>query len=96
MFGRAAVAGALLAAGLVQADEPVPVRVAVGKTFNVCAAKLIVCPASNLICDDPKIAVMENGPQGAVVEGVAPGTTLCSAHGPGNAFFVLMRVTVTP
>jgi hypothetical protein len=75
-------------------DQPAPIEVEVGQTFNVCKAKLIVCPVSTSICDDPKVAVVENGAEGAVVRGVAPGTTLCSVRGPGAALFRLMKVTV--
>jgi hypothetical protein len=95
MTKHATVAVLLLGAGLVRADEPTPISVAVGGTVNVCKAGLIVCPVSSSICDDAKVAVIENGTEGAVVKGVSPGTTLCSVRGHGGAFRRLIRVTVT-
>jgi hypothetical protein len=74
-------------------DEPYPVSLLSGKTFPVCLSDQIVCPARIPICDDPKVAVPVDTPDGLGFKGVAPGTTLCSAAsavGPRRIF----RITV--
>ncbi len=95
MNRHATVAVLLLGAALVRADEPTPITVVVGEAVNVCKAGLIVCPVSSFICDDAKVAVVENGAEGAMLKGLSPGTTLCSVRGHGGAFRRLIRVTVT-
>lgn len=74
-------------------DEPFPISLSVGDTFGVCSAGQIVCPARTPICDDPKVAVPVDVPDGLGFKGIAPGTTLCSAAsavGPRRIF----RITV--
>ncbi|MGB5994611.1 MAG: hypothetical protein WBG20_04265 [Candidatus Deferrimicrobiaceae bacterium] len=74
-------------------DEPYPVDLQSGETFDVCASGMVVCPARSPICDDPKIATPVDLPGGLGFQGVAPGTTLCSAAsavGPRRVF----RITV--
>jgi hypothetical protein len=74
-------------------DEPYPVSLLPGETFSVCLSDQIVCPARVPICDDPKVAVPVDTPDGLGFQGVAPGTTLCSAAsavGPRRIF----RITV--
>jgi hypothetical protein len=60
-------------------DEPFPVDLRVGETFEVCASGEILCPARTPICDNPKVAVPVDAPGGLGFQGVGPGTTLCSA-----------------
>jgi hypothetical protein len=46
------------------------------------------------ICDDPKVAVPVDTPDGLGFQGVAPGTTLCSAAssvGPRRIFRITVR-----
>ena len=84
----------LITGGLTRADEPTPVNMGVGESVNVCRSGLTLCPVSTFLCDDPKVAAIENGPDGAVLRGNSPGTTLCSLLGPGRAFRRVIRVTV--
>ncbi len=94
-----ATAVALLAAGFAFAGDRrddegvVPVDLAVGRTFDVCEAKLILCPVTHSMCDDSNVAAVEFERGHVVVKGIAPGATLCSVRGQG-AFRVVMRVTV--
>jgi hypothetical protein len=62
-------------------DEPFPIELRVGETFEVCTSGQIVCPAMGPICDDLKIAVPVGlpGDLGLGFKGVGSGTTLCSA-----------------
>ncbi|MGB3096957.1 MAG: hypothetical protein WBB46_09550 [Candidatus Deferrimicrobiaceae bacterium] len=74
-------------------DEPYPVDLQSGETFDVCASGMVVCPARSPICDAPKIVTPVDLPGGLGFQGVAPGTTLCSAAsavGPRRVF----RITV--
>ncbi len=81
----AALAGTLLfvpsgaATGVPPADEPYPVELRAGETFDVCGSGQVVCPAKIPICDDPKVAEPVDTPYGLGFRGVVPGTTLCSA-----------------
>ena len=75
-------------------DEPFPVELRVGETFEVCASGQIICPARTPICDNPKVAVPVDVPGGLGFQGVAPGTTLCSAAsaaGPRRVFRIIVR-----
>ena len=96
MRPAALLAAACLAAApsLARAGEPTPVVLGVGKALNLCSAGLAFCPVTSFMCDDPKIALIENGPAGAELKGIAPGTTICSLLGPGRAFPRVFRVTV--
>ena len=74
-------------------DEPYPISLSAGETFGVCSSGQIVCPARTPICNDPKVAVPVDVPDGLGFKGIAPGTTLCSAAsavGPRRIF----RITV--
>jgi hypothetical protein len=74
-------------------DGYYPVGLAVGEVFDACKSGQIVCPARSSICDDPKIAIPVDLPDGMGFKGVSPGTTLCSAAsavGPRRVF----RITV--
>lgn len=64
--------------------------------MNVCQAQLAVCPLGLFSCDDPKIAIVLNGKDGGMLQGISPGTTLCAVAGPGGAFRRVLKVTVTP
>jgi hypothetical protein len=75
-------------------DEPFPVELRVGETFEVCTSGQIVCPARTSLCDDPKIAVPVDATGGLGFKGVGPGTTLCSAAsaiGPRRVFRITVR-----
>lgn len=75
-------------------DEPYPVSLLSGETFDVCGSGLVVCPARIPICDDPKVVVPVDMPDGLGFKGVAPGTTLCSAGsavGPRRVFRFTVR-----
>ncbi len=85
---------AACAAPLARADEPTPVSLATGDRLNLCKAQLAHCPVSAFVCDDPKVAVMENGPEGVELKGISPGTTLCSVLGFERTFRRVIRVTV--
>jgi len=74
-------------------EEPYPISLSAGETFGVCSSGQIVCPVRTPICDDPKVAVPVDVPDGLGFKGIAPGTTLCSAAsavGPRRIF----RITV--
>ena len=75
-------------------DEPFPIVLRVGETFDVCASGQIICPARTPICDDPKVIVPVDVPGGLGFLGVGPGTTLCSAAsaaGPRRVFRITVR-----
>ena len=75
-------------------DEPFPIELRVGETFELCTSGQIVCPARTPICDDPKIAIPVDVSGGLGFKGVGPGTTLCSAAsavGPRRVFRIKVR-----
>lgn len=75
-------------------DEPFPIELQAGETFEVCGSGLILCPARTSLCDDPKVAVPVDTPGGLGFQGVGPGTTLCSAAsaaGPRRVFRITVR-----
>jgi hypothetical protein len=89
LFGTFAMFGHALAQ-----DEPYPVELKVGETFDVCASGLIRCPAVGNICDDPKVAIPIDVPgSGVGIRGVGPGTTLCSSLS-STGFRRIFRITV--
>lgn len=74
-------------------DEPFPIDLQTGESFDVCGSGMVVCPARSPICDNPEVVVPVDLPGGLGFKGVAPGTTLCSAGsavGPRRVF----RITV--
>jgi len=93
--GIAIVIGTLVIFGHARAqDEPYPVDLKVGETFDVCASGLIRCPPIGNICDDPKVAIAVDVPgSGLGFRGVGPGTTLCSA-GSVSGFRRIFRIIV--
>jgi hypothetical protein len=96
LAGIALVFGALLVtAHPAQAqDEPFPIKLQVGETFDVCASGQIICPARTPICDAPKVVVPVDVSGGLGFQGVSPGTTLCSAAsaaGPRRVFRITVR-----
>jgi hypothetical protein len=98
-MGRAALAAAALALftpGHARADGPTPVALAAGASLKLCTSGLVQCPASTFLCDDPKVAIIENGAGGAELKGVAPGETTCSVLGYATASRRVLRVTVSP
>lgn len=92
---RQAVAAAVLLLSVgTRAGEGRPVKVAVGEVLKLCQTGMAMCPASAFLCDDPKVARIENGPEGVELKGIAPGTTLCSVLGRDLAFRSILEVTV--
>jgi len=80
-------------AGDSKLDEPYPVELQVGEIFKVCKSGKVVCPVFMPICDDTKIIMLVDTPDGLGFKGIAPGTTLCSVGssvGPRRLF----RITV--
>lgn len=84
-------AGALAPA---RADDATPVTIVVGAALNLCTAGLVQCPVGTFLCDDPKVALVENEPQGAVLRGIAPGATVCAVASAAGAFRRTLHVTV--
>jgi hypothetical protein len=75
-------------------DEPYPVELQVGETFEACSSGQIACPARTPICDDPKVVVPVDTDGGLGFRGVGRGTTLCSAAssiGPRRVFRFTVR-----
>jgi len=95
VVGIAMAIGALVMFGHARAqDEPIPIDLKVGETFDVCASGLIRCPPIGNVCDDPKVATPVDVPgSGLGFQGVGPGTTLCSA-GSVSGFRRIFRITV--
>ena len=79
------------------ADAPHPLQLKVGDALSLCATGTVTCPAKAVRCDDPKVVVPTEGPDGAALRGVSPGTTVCSAAG-GTVLGTrrVYRVTVVP
>ncbi len=90
----AILAAALLSGSPARADEPTPVKLRVGEVLEICKAGLTRCPVTSFLCDDPKVAAVERGEDGAVLKAVSPGTTTCSVLGFGMGFRRVLRVTV--
>ncbi len=87
---------AVLPALALAADGPFPLNVRVGQGAAICKTGTILCPAGGAMCDDPKVAVPELGPDGVEFKGVGPGSTLCSAGTQeGRGPRVVYRVTVS-
>ena len=66
----------------------------VGEDFDLCNSGEIICPARGAICDDPKVAAPVSLPSGLGFQGIARGTTLCSAMsavGPRVVFRITVR-----
>ena len=87
-------AGVFAAAPALAQDEPYPVELTVGETFDACTSGQIVCPARGPICDDPNVAAPVDTGSGLGFRGVGPGTTLCSAAsavGPRRLFRITVR-----
>jgi hypothetical protein len=93
MRALAALLAAALATVAAGGDDGIPVSIEVGSAKNLCSAGLVGCPAATFMCDDPKVAVIENAPDGAVLRGISAGTTLC-AVGSVVGFRRILRVTV--
>ncbi len=92
---RQAVAAAVLLLALAaRAGDTTPVKLQVGGVLKLCREGLVMCPAASFLCDDPKVARIENGPDGAELKAIAPGTTLCSVLGRDLAFRTVLEVTV--
>jgi hypothetical protein len=85
--------GLVFAPGAASADDETPVALDAGTATNLCATGVVTCPVNSFLCDDPKVAIIESGPQGAVVKAVGPGTTLCAVT-PFAGTRRMLRVTV--
>ena len=92
---RQAMAAAVLLLALAARAGGTPVKLQVGGVLKLCREGLAMCPAAGFLCDDPKVARIENGPDGAELKAIAPGTTLCSVLGRDLAFRTVLQVTVT-
>ena len=66
--------------------DPHPIDLQIGEIFKICQSGLIVCPAVSPMCDDPKIAIPVDTPDGLGFKGVAAGTTLCTAYPAGGRY----------
>ena len=60
-------------------DEPYPVALEVGETFEVCLSGQMICPPVRPICDDLNVAIPVDTPDGLGFKAVRIGSTLCSA-----------------
>ncbi|MBP2668884.1 MAG: hypothetical protein H6Q80_1086 [Deltaproteobacteria bacterium] len=89
------IGGILAVVGTARAqDEPFPIDLRPGETFDACASGQIVCPARAPICDDPNVAVPVDVTGGLGFKAVGPGVTLCSAAsavGPRRIFRITVR-----
>jgi len=91
---RVALSAALAAAGLALAQQAPPggggeiaLELKPGEAKSLCP-----CPVSRLLCDDPALVKLVEDAAGQSLEGVKPGTTVCSLDGPtGRRVY---RVTV--
>ena len=91
-----AIVGSLALFGSAGAqNEPYPIELKVGESFDVCASGLLGCPATSPICDNPEVAIPVDVPgSGLGFRGVGPGTTLCSAADRGYGNRRVFRITV--
>lgn len=79
LLATATVATVAIAAAL--ADEDGGLRYEVALDLQVGqAASICPCPVSNVICDDPSVAVAVDMKDAVGLKGLAPGATLCSAR----------------
>lgn len=92
----AAALGLVLLAAAAGADDATAVTLQRGEVLDLCRAGLATCPAGGFTCDDPKVAVIENGGTGAVLRGLSSGTTVCNVMGNGLGLRRVLRVTVRP
>jgi len=75
-------------------DGAYPVELQTGEIFRVCKSGNVVCPVIAPICDDTKIIMVVDTPDGLGFKGIAPGTTLCSVRplaGPRRLFRITVR-----
>ncbi len=89
---RLALLAALGTAGLALAQGgqgEIALILGVGEKSSLCP-----CPVSGLVCDDASLVKLVDDPAGQSLEGVKPGSTLCSLQGP-NRIRRTYRVTVT-
>ena len=76
-------------------DAPYPIELKLGDSIELCSTGAVICPASGVICDDTSIVAVVGSAGGLTLEGVKPGTTLCSAaSSSGMGVRRLFRVTV--
>ncbi len=60
---------------------PYPVELAVGEVLKICLTGKILCPPTTVMCDDLKVAIPVDTPDGIGFKAVGPGTTVCGAFG---------------
>lgn len=87
LLAALAAAGGALAQATPAGDTPLDLEV--GERKSLCP-----CPVSQFMCDDPSLVRLVEGTAGQSLEGVKPGSTLCSLQGP-NRIKRTYRVTVT-
>ena len=76
---------------------PYPVELQVGEVLKVCLTGQILCPARAPVCDDLKVAIPVDTPDGLGFKAVGPGTTVCGALGSsGTTGHPAWRITVRP
>jgi len=62
---------------------------------STCGTGEITCPVAAAMCDDTKVAVVVETPDGPAWKGVGPGVTLCGANAvSGQGMRRVFRVTV--
>ena len=74
-------------------DGAYTVELQTGQIFKVCKFSNVVCPVFAPICDDTRIIMVVDTPDGLGFKGIAPGTTLCSVR-PSAGPRRLFRITV--
>ncbi len=88
------IAARLLLSQAPVVDDALPLRLVVGEALALCETGTVICPVS-VRCDDPSIVGLGSDRRGALLTGVKPGTTLCSAgSASGQGMRRVYRVTV--
>ncbi len=88
------IAARLLLSQAPVVDDALPLRLAVGEVLALCETGTVICPAS-VRCDDPSIVQLGADARGALLTGVKPGSTLCSAgSASGQGMRRVYRITV--
>ncbi len=60
---------------------PYEVELAVGEVLKICLTGKILCPPTTAMCDDLKVAIPVDTPDGLGFKALGPGTTVCGAMG---------------
>lgn len=74
---------------------PYPAELQVGEVLKICLTGKILCPAMGPVCDDLKVAIPVDTPDGVGFKAVGVGTTVCGAQGRmGSTGHPAWRITV--